>query len=439
MTAEIAILNRSAVALAADSAVTINTPTGPKIYDSVNKLFVLAKQRPVGIMLYSSADLLGLPWETIIKAYRMHHKNKPFDSLKEYAEEFLDFITATKQLIPDELQDRYFAEAISRRLHLIRLHVDDSAKKRLNAGERIGQTKLRKIIDDAISAEEEEWDRQPDGSWLASIDLPRIQRRYSDQIDESMAQVLQKLPVVARQKTRIRRLLLQSLAREPYWHPALRGRVDPQSGLVIAGFGEKEFFPRLLSFEVSGIVDGTLRVTAREDQVASPDINAIVAPFAQREMVDNFVTGINPILHNGLTGYMRSIEETFPDAVLELMRRQLPTIGNDDANALRGSLRSLVLLTIRGLIEHLNDLRNDQVMPILNSVAYLPKDELAAMAESLVNLTSLKRRVSDDPETVGGPVDVAVISRGDGFVWIKRKHYFSQDLNPSWAMSHAEE
>jgi hypothetical protein len=32
-------------------------------------------------------------------------------------------------------------------------------------------------------------------------------------------------------------------------------------------------------------------------------------------------------------------------------------------------------------------------------------------------------------ETVGGPIDVCVISRGDGLVWIKRKHYFSQELN----------
>lgn len=438
MTAEIAILNRSAVALAADSAVTINTPTGPKIYDSVNKLFVLAKQRPVGIMVYSSADLLGLPWETIIKAYRMHHKNEPFDSLREYADDFLDFITATKQLIPDELREAYFTEAILRRLHLIRLHIDGAAEKRLGAGERLGQTKLRKIIDDAITAEEDEWGRRPDGGWLAAIDLTRIQRRYSDQIDELMDQVLQKLPVVARQRTRIRRLLLNSLGKEPYWHPALRGRVDPQSGLVVAGFGEKEFFPRLLSFEVSGVIDDTLRVAAREDQATSPNNNAIIAPFAQREMVDSFVTGINPILHDSLTGYMRSIEETFPDAILELMRRQLSTVSDTDADALHGSLRSLVLLTIRGLTEHLNELRNDQVVPILNSVAYLPKDELAALAESLVNLTSLKRRVSDDPETVGGPVDVAVISRGDGFVWIKRKHYFSPDLNPSWATSHAE-
>ncbi len=33
-------------------------------------------------------------------------------------------------------------------------------------------------------------------------------------------------------------------------------------------------------------------------------------------------------------------------------------------------------------------------------------------------------------ETVGGPIDVVVISKGDGFVWIKRKHYFKPELNP---------
>ncbi len=30
---------------------------------------------------------------------------------------------------------------------------------------------------------------------------------------------------------------------------------------------------------------------------------------------------------------------------------------------------------------------------------------------------------------VGGPVDVTVKTKGDGFVWIKRKHYFSADIN----------
>jgi hypothetical protein len=70
--------------------------------------------------------------------------------------------------------------------------------------------------------------------------------------------------------------------------------------------------------------------------------------------------------------------------------------------------------------------------PVLDIVASLPKDELAAMAESLVNLTSFQRRISREVETVGGPIDVAIISKGDGFIWIKRKHYFEKDLNPAF-------
>jgi hypothetical protein len=67
MTTEIAIMNKSAIALAADSAVTFSKPDGqPKIYNTVNKLFALSKYQPVGIMVFDSAELIGLPWEPII-------------------------------------------------------------------------------------------------------------------------------------------------------------------------------------------------------------------------------------------------------------------------------------------------------------------------------------------------------------------------------------
>lgn len=39
MTAEIAILNRSAIALAADSAVTVRSEFGHKMFDTANELF----------------------------------------------------------------------------------------------------------------------------------------------------------------------------------------------------------------------------------------------------------------------------------------------------------------------------------------------------------------------------------------------------------------
>ena len=51
LTAEIIIMNKTAVALAADSAVTIGVE-GKKTYNTVNKLFTLSKYHPVGIMIY---------------------------------------------------------------------------------------------------------------------------------------------------------------------------------------------------------------------------------------------------------------------------------------------------------------------------------------------------------------------------------------------------
>jgi hypothetical protein len=79
------------------------------------------------------------------------------------------------------------------------------------------------------------------------------------------------------------------------------------------------------------------------------------------------------------------------------------------------------------------------IQPIIRAVSFLPKDELAAMAESLVNLTSFKRKISLDAETVGGPIDVAVISKGDGFIWIKRKHYFKPELNSGFFNNYFQE
>lgn len=84
MTTEIAILNRSAVALAADSAVSVSGPGGLKVYDGVNKLFELVRGRPVGVMIYNAAELSFRPWETIIKTYRDERRSASFPTLDAY-------------------------------------------------------------------------------------------------------------------------------------------------------------------------------------------------------------------------------------------------------------------------------------------------------------------------------------------------------------------
>ena len=74
-------------------------------------------------------------------------------------------------------------------------------------------------------------------------------------------------------------------------------------------------------------------------------------------------------------------------------------------------------------------IQTEYIQKLIETVEYLDKEDLANMAESLISLTGLKRRMTSSEEPVGGPVDVAVISKGDGFIWMKRKHYFDKELN----------
>jgi len=98
MTAEIAILNKEAVALAADSAVTFSRPAGEKVLTSANKIFALSKYHPVGVMVYGSGEFMELPWETIVKVYRAKLGKRSFATLREYADDLLGFLSKEREI-----------------------------------------------------------------------------------------------------------------------------------------------------------------------------------------------------------------------------------------------------------------------------------------------------------------------------------------------------
>ena len=33
------------------------------------------------------------------------------------------------------------------------------------------------------------------------------------------------------------------------------------------------------------------------------------------------------------------------------------------------------------------------------------------------------------PETIGGPIELAAITKHEGFKWVARKHYYGEELN----------
>ena len=139
MTAEIALLNRSAVALAADSAVTIGGvgERSPKIFNTVNKLFTLSKYHPVGIMVYGGAQILGVPWETIIKTYRKQLERQSFARLEDYAIDFLQFLEANRLLFPASEQKDYFQTLVAAFYRSINRDIQNAVKKVLEKSGKI--------------------------------------------------------------------------------------------------------------------------------------------------------------------------------------------------------------------------------------------------------------------------------------------------------------
>ena len=107
MTAEVAVINKSAVAIAADSALTITSNYGDnrhpeKIFNTANKVFALSKYAPVGIMFYNAMELGSVPWETLVKVYRQHLGQAKFDHLDDYADDFFKFLCNNETLFNEE-------------------------------------------------------------------------------------------------------------------------------------------------------------------------------------------------------------------------------------------------------------------------------------------------------------------------------------------------
>ena len=191
---------------------------------------------------------------------------------------------------------------------------------------------------------------------------------------------------------------------------------------------------------VDAVIDGKLRFLYSPER--SHDVTfkvpSCVLAFAQTEMIRLFMNGIDS---DYKTNILRFVNHVLEDGYPTLVGRALEkVIGKTRANKVMRVLKAIGERMTRSFLAGMQDYESKQhSSPIVEIVEYLPKEELAALAESLVNLTSLKRHVTRGAETVGGPIDVAVISRGDGFIWIKRKHYFNKELNPYFLATYYNE
>lgn len=415
MTVEIAVMNKMGVALATDSAVTVGRQ---KIFNSANKLFMLSKFHPIGIMVYNNASFAGYPWEVLIKEYRSFLGATTFPFVSDYGEHFIEWVNSIVSFLPVAHLERLLFEytlsifrEISKR---IRYRADKLSEENLSTAEDWQDLVLKEI------------DRYYD-QLLKEKELASVSKSPDSLVGKNFNEIVNTATETIFPAEHINEEILDKLRIVVIEHIRRERLCESFSGIVIAGYGTKQIFPSFVEYSVDGYFHGWLKHIMVSDARIDLSNPACIKAFAQRDMIHTFIEGSDPTYNRYLYYFVSSLLcEKFPDAILsslgienEFTRVQLERDLKEIGKGLTGEFRTQ--------IEKYRQMQH--ISPVLDAVEFLPKDELAAAAETLVNFTSFKRRVSLNHETVGGPVDVAVISKGDGFVWIKRKHYFEAEFN----------
>jgi len=418
MTSEVVVMNRLGIALASDSAATVYSGGRAKVFHA-DKLFMLSQRHPVGVMIYNNSSLLGVPWETILKMFRRELGTRELDTLEEYAARLIKYLENNKDFFPEEVQKRYYLELVAAFFDSLRQNIERAVIETVTDNEDDGPDVAKLVAKRIISETRDEWQKKRD---IACF-LPEVGVAQSGQFSGEIHKLIEKYFVVWQIDGDSQKALWDLTAFLVSKDEIL---AESQSGVVIAGYGAKEHFPVMQAFELGEIVQGKLKYREFDPKRIDSEHESIVQPFAESEMVDAFLNGISPAFEIKLVDEIATVLLQLPDVVID----GLPGIGRKRKEAFKQKVRPISADLVRQLADRLNEHVTMQRTPVHQAIAFLPKNELAHFAASLVNLNSFRKRMSiDEDETVAGPIDVAVISKGDGFVWIARKHYFPKELN----------
>lgn len=408
MTAIVGVLNKHAVAIAADSAVTMGNTH--KVVNSANKIFTLSKYNPVAVMTYNNAAFMGTPWDIIIKEYRKQLGERSFSYLEDYVNDFILFLHNRHFFCDDQTQHNYMkfmlksfynlcCEEIKREKGTpIEVQTLDQIEEKLNQC-----LANNKIADKCIEFKAFSLD---DFKKYAGLDI----EDYSKDIGFGNPDLLA----------------------ESFYHYLSADFSMPfYTGLVFVGYGELEIYPSLYPINIVLGIDNHLKYTVDKNNIAKisergPE--AVIIPFAQTDVTQTIIRGINPSFQDIIYNVIDKSITSYSDAITNILDKDPNTVAL--SSAVKGLDKTSIISDITSQINR--EMFTLYSKPLIDTVVLLDKEDMANMAESFISLTSLVRRMQPGEETVGGPVDVAVISKGDGFVWINRKHYFKPELNASF-------
>ena len=489
MTSEIALWNRNSVALAADSATTWG---GRNVFNTSEKIFQLAGRQPVGYMTYGSGSYMGVSWARVFGAYREflgarieegprarhpkelpkiqshseeywgEEKRKPpygkhqewsptqipnsdedWNSLG-YVEHFLHFLDTSDFAITHLSDNEESDSGMKGELHQLlnrEVRMLNRVRREWAADWFLGENKSLKksvseynkglvgILREELSSKAESlFERLSEEEKRRHRVLLRSETKILNEVVEEVREALAPMTIITREmRTWIRKLACVFLT---------TGRRDTRSlsGVVISGFGEEEAKPTVVHLKIHWKWRGEMSVVRVNDGKALGEdlYYSNAETFAQSDMVDTLLHGRHPAWREAVKDTTEKLVGSFITDVAhrtkgisedgKLAKRMIATAERESRK---------FALDIVHQSDDLFKLRtrwHDSFIPI--HIFQLAPSDLASLAQQLIETEVTFQYVIRSQRGVGGAVDVASITKENGFMWVRRKDTFDPALNP---------
>ncbi|MBQ6194887.1 MAG: hypothetical protein IJK43_10800 [Prevotella sp.] len=180
------------------------------------------------------------------------------------------------------------------------------------------------------------------------------------------------------------------------------------SYLVYAGYGMNELRPSIQEYEIYGIDHRMLLAKKNKRyEVYSPDKEVMIYSEGQPDIVKAYIEGV-----------IGKREESIVDSQVEILKDCMMGVFYEPVFSLN---EEKLTETFKNVIERC---KKESEEDWLKAIKKYSLQEMASLAENLIKATELHKKIADLEEQVGGLIDLAVITREDGFQWLNRKSWY---------------
>ena len=180
--------------------------------------------------------------------------------------------------------------------------------------------------------------------------------------------------------------------------------------LVFAGYGDEDPYPSICQCVVTGIQKGKIQYTEPYNVCTiSDEKESRIFVDGQADIIGAIGFGIQDERINDICDCLPNLMRNF------ILKQGLIDLFDNKINnqAIKQEAKEIIV-----------ESRNKHFQQLLNIIKGYNLQEMACLAENLIKATELHRKITFQPEGVGGLVDLAIITKNDGFQWLNRKSWY---------------